>query len=184
LALNPEIQEKLRKEVEDVKESCNGKVDYDSIMKMKYLDRFVTEILRKWPASPGIERISVKDCTIDIDGKSVTIPKGHSILIPSYAMHRDPKNFPDPEKFDPDRFNDDNIGNQNLNAYVPFGIGPRNCIGSRFALMNVKTVLYKMLLNFSFEVTEKTEIPLRYKKTMMNVAIENGTWVQLKLLEK
>lgn len=105
-------------------------------------------------------------------------------MIPNYAWHRDPKNFPDPEKFDPDRFNDENIINQNLNAYAPFGIGPRNCIGSRFALMSVKSVLFNMLLNFSFEVTEKTQIPLKYKKTMTNVAAENGTWVQLKALKK
>lgn len=150
---------------------------------MKYLDQFVSEILRKWAPSPGIERFCVKDFTFELDGKSITIPKDHSLLIPASAWHHDPKNFPNPEKFDPDRFSDENIAQQNLNAYAPFGLGPRNCIGSRFALMNVKIVLYKMLLNFSFEVTAKTQIPLRYKKTMMNVTAENGFWVQLKPLK-
>lgn len=151
---------------------------------MKYLDRFVTETLRKWPPGPGFERFCVKEFTFDLDGKSITIPKDHSVLIPNFSWHRDPNNFPDPEKFDPDRFNEENIVNQNLNAYAPFGLGPRNCIGSRFALMNLKTVLYNMLLSFSFEVTEKTPIPLTFKKTLAaNFAVENGNWIRLKLLK-
>lgn len=142
-----------------------------------------SEILRKWAPSPGIERFCVKDFTFDLDGKNITIPKDHSVLIPAYAWHRDPKNFPNPEKFDPERFSEERIKDQNLNAYAPFGIGPRNCIGSRFALMNVKTVLYNMLLSFSFEVSEKTQIPLQYKKTMMNVVAENGFWIKLNRLD-
>lgn len=184
LATNPDIQDRLRKEVQATKESLNGEdLTYEALLKMKYLDNFITEILRKWPPAPGIERFSVKDFTFDLDGKIITIPKGHSVLIPNYAWHRDPKNFPDPEKFDPDRFNDENIVNQNLDAYAPFGIGPRNCIGSRFALMNVKSVIYNMLLSFSLEVNEKTTIPLKFKKSLANVAIENGTWIQLKHLK-
>lgn len=181
LAVNPDIQNRLRQEIQDVEASLTDKeLNYETLLKMKYLDQFVTEILRKWAPSPGIERYCVKDFTFELDGKTITIPKDHSVLIPAYAWHRDPLHFPNPDSFDPDRFNSENIKNQNLNNYAPFGIGPRNCIGSRFALMNVKTVLYYMLLNFTFEVTEKTQIPLKYKKSMMVVGAENGFWVQLK----
>lgn len=103
-------------------------------------------------------------------------------MIPASGWLQDPNYFPSPEKFDPDRFNDENIKYQNLNAYAPFGIGPRNCIGSRFALMDVKTVIYQMLLNFSFEVTEKTPIPFKFKKSMMSVGAEDGFWIKLKPL--
>ncbi|CRL05076.1 CLUMA_CG018180, isoform A [Clunio marinus] len=183
LAVNSEIQEKLRQEIQDMEASLYGReLSYEELLKMKYLDHFVTEVLRKWSPSPGIERYSVRDFTFDLDGKTITIPKHHSVLIPAHGWHRDPKNFPDPLKFDPERFNDENIGKQNLNAFAPFGIGPRNCIGSRFALMIVKTILYKMLLNFSFDVSEKTQIPLQYKKSMMTVGAEKGYWIKLKSL--
>ncbi|KXJ83959.1 hypothetical protein RP20_CCG022305 [Aedes albopictus] len=68
----------------------------------------------------------------------------------------------------------------NPDTYLPFGIGPRNCIGSRFALMEMKAVLYYLLLNFSFEVTEKTQIPLKMAKTPSRIAAEKGIWIALK----
>lgn len=89
-----------------------------------------------------------------------------------------------------------------MNAFMPFGMGnyfndytniislifnylllikgPRACIGSRFALMKVKCIIYYMIQNFSFEVCEKTTIPLKYTKSFTTLEIENGTWVQLK----
>ena len=138
LAVNPDIQDRLRGEIK----ALSGKdLSYEAIVEMKYLDQFVTEVLRKWPVSPSIERICVRDCTLDIDGKSVTILKDQNVLVPAYAWHRDPNNFPNPERFDPSRFDEENIKLQNMNAYAPFGIGPRSCIGSRFALMAVKTIL-------------------------------------------
>lgn len=184
LGVNPEVQKKLLQEVKEVESSLNGQeVSYEALLKMKYLDQFVSEVLRKWSPGAGLERMCVKDFTFELDGKSITILKGQSILIPTYAWHRDPKYFPNPEKFDPDRFNEENIEQQDISAYAPFGLGPRNCIGSRFALMTVKTILYNFLLNFSFEVTEKTQIPLKYKKTMLNIVAENGIWLELKPLE-
>ena len=183
LALNPDIQEKLRNEILTVHNRLDGKdLTYEELLKMKYLDQFVSEILRKWPPAPGIERVCVKDFTFDLNGNNVTIPKNHSVMIPVVGWHQDESYFPNPEKFDPERFSDENVKNQNLNAYAPFGIGPRNCIGSRFALMDVKTVLYQMLLNFNFEVTEKTQIPFKFRKSMINVGAEKGFWLQLKPL--
>lgn len=185
LAVNPDIQETLRKEIESACKSLNGEeLTYEVLMKMKFLDQFVSEVLRKWTPSPGIERICVKDFTFEVGEKSITISKDQSILIPAFGWHRDPLYFPNPEKFDPERFNSENIKNQNMNAFAPFGIGPRNCIGSRFALMSVKTVLFKALLNFSFEVSGKTQIPLRFKKSMMQISAENGFWVHVKPLKK
>lgn len=60
------------------------------------------------------------------------------------------------------------------------GVGPRNCIGSRFALMEMKTVFYYLLLNFSIEVTKKTQIPLKYDKTPVGLKTEKGIWIALK----
>lgn len=102
------------------------------------------------------------------------------IFIPIWGFHHDPKYFPEPEKFNPDRFSDENRGNIDPDTYLPFGIGPRNCIGSRFALMELKTIFYYLLLNFSFEVGEKTQIPLQFKKVPFGMATEKGIWAQLK----
>lgn len=127
LAVNPDIQKRLREEIKEVNLNLAGApLDYDTLHKMKYLDQFVSEILRKWPPAPGIERFCVKDCTIEVDKNVITIPKDHSVLVANYGWHRDPKYFPNPEKFDPSRFDAENIKFQNMNAYAPFGIGPRN----------------------------------------------------------
>lgn len=101
-------------------------------------------------------------------------------MVPIYGYHRDPNYFPDPLKFDPERFNEENRGNIDPDTYLPFGIGPRNCIGSRFALMEVKTIFYYLLLNFTFEVTEKTQIPLKYAKNPVGIQAEKGIWLALK----
>ena len=63
---------------------------------------------------------------------------------------------------------------------VQLGVGPRNCIGSRFALMELKTIFYYLMLNFSFEVTEKTQIPLKLAKIPFSSKSEKGVWVALK----
>lgn len=99
---------------------------------------FLIETLRKWP--PGIigDRVSVKSFTIEPKlprEKAVTLDPGTNIWIPTYAMHRDPNYFPEPEKFDPERFNEENKRNIQSFTYLPFGAGPRNCIGKFFILI-------------------------------------------------
>lgn len=102
------------------------------------------------------------------------------VLIPIWSLHHDSRYFPEPEKFDPDRFSEDNRGTVDPNTYMPFGVGPRSCIGSRFALMEIKAIFYYILLNFSLEVTEKTQIPLQLEKHPLAVKPEKGVWVELK----
>lgn len=101
-----------------------------SLLKMKYLDQVVCECLRKWPTSPSIDRMCVKDylCEYD-DGKKFPFEKDVSLLVPIYGIHHDSKYYHDPEQFDPERFSDENKSNIVPATYLPFGIGPRNCIG-------------------------------------------------------
>jgi cytochrome P450 family 9 len=130
LALNPEIQQRLYEEILDMNGKLNGDaLTYEGVQKMKYLDMVISEGLRKWPPALVTERMCTRDCSLQFDGKSVEIKKGINIWIPIYALHHDEKYFPMPEKFDPERFSDQNKGGINLGAYLPFGIGPRNCIG-------------------------------------------------------
>lgn len=183
LVRNPEVQQKLYEEVLETSKELNGKpLSYDALQKMKYMDMVVSETLRLWPLAPATDRLCTKDYTID-DGQGVryTIDKGTCVWFPAAGLHRDPQYFPNPERFDPERFNDENKRDINLGAYLPFGIGPRNCIGSRFALMEVKAVMYFLLLKFSFERGPKTQIPMQLRKGFTNLGPENGMHMELKL---
>lgn len=126
------------------------------------------------------DRICVKDYILKFDDKVLHIDRDVTCFIPIWNFHRDPKYFPNPEKFDPDRFNESNRGSIDPDTYLPFGVGPRNCIGSRFALMELKTIFFYLLLNFSFEVCDKTEIPLKFAKIPIGIKPENGIWLALK----
>lgn len=102
----------------------------------------------------------------------------------SVGFHLDEKYFPDPERFDPERFSDENKHSIQQGTYLPFGNGPRNCIGSRFALMQIKAILYNLLLNFSFEPNGKSQIPLKLKKSSFNMGAEKGVHLELRPRKK
>jgi cytochrome P450 family 9 len=120
---------------------------------------------------------------VEYDDKKFIFEKGKSFMIPISAYHYDPKYFPEPEKFIPERFSEENKSKIDPDTYLPFGIGPRNCIGCRFALMEVKTLFYYLLRNFSLEVTAKTQIPLKLAKNPMGLKSEKGWWIGLKARE-
>lgn len=183
LAVNEDVQRKLREDILKVESAKTGKsVTYDDLQKIKLLDQVVSEVLRKWPPAIFVERVAVKDYKTDVDGTALNISKGQRCMIPIYALHHDEQYFPNPQRFDPDRFSEASSGINNMDAYMPFGIGPRNCIASRFALMEVKAVLYNLILNFKFKVCEKTQIPIKYEKSLVAKKMEKGIWVQMSAL--
>lgn len=131
LAMNPDIQEELYREILDVAETLNNQpITYDVLHNMKFLDMVVSEALRKHPPFAQMDRVCSKDYTLDLgNGKIVSIKKGELILFPYYQLHRDAEYFPEPEKFDPYRFSDENKDSIVSGTYLPFGLGPRACIG-------------------------------------------------------
>jgi cytochrome P450 len=100
------------------------------------------EAMRLFPPVPIHFRHAFKE--IDL-GHGHIIPIGAEIMIFNYYIHRDPKHFPDPDKFDPDRFAPQNSANRHPYAYMPFGIGRRMCVGHVFAIMEAKTILSTVL---------------------------------------
>ncbi|XP_065080267.1 probable cytochrome P450 9f2 [Ochlerotatus camptorhynchus] len=182
LTLNPDIQNQLYEEVADTERSLGGKApSYETLQKMKYLDMVVSETLRKWTPTVDTDRYANRDYLVD-DGAGLqfVIENGLQINIPILAIHNDPKYFRNPERFDPERFSEENRSKIVPGSYLPFGAGPRNCIGSRLALMEVKLVVYYLLKDFSFEPTEKTDVPIRLTKKAVDVRTENGAWVEFK----
>nr|CAD7441619.1 unnamed protein product [Timema bartmani] len=92
------------------------------------------ETLRKYPPAPNLYR----KCTIPypIPGTSITLEQGTRVLIPAYAIHHDPEFYPEPEKFDPERFTEENKGSRPSCTYLPFGEGPRICIGEVLCVLS------------------------------------------------
>lgn len=131
LSINPDIQQKLYEELVKTENGLHGKrIDYETLHKLKYLDQVVSESLRKWPAAPVTDRACTKDYQCEFgEDKKFRFENGVSFWIPIYGLHHDPKYYPEPEKFDPERFSDENKHKIVPGTYMPFGVGPRNCIG-------------------------------------------------------
>ncbi|XP_044738983.1 cytochrome P450 9e2-like [Chrysoperla carnea] len=180
LALNPDIQQRCYEEIQEIVESNDGKLSYDVIQKIKFLDMVISESLRKWPPAIFTDRVCTKPYTFNVNGKDVLLEKGTNIQFPIYAIHRDPQNYSNPEKFDPERFSDENKQNIDPMTYLPFGVGPRNCIGSRFALMEVKVAMFHLIKNFEIILTNKSTVPPKLSTSTSAMVIEGGFNVGLK----
>lgn len=185
LASNPDVQAKL---IEEIDESVrkNGEPTYESIANMIYLDMVVCETLRKWPVNIATDRMVTKPYTINPEEpgeKPVHLEVGDVAIIPIIALHYDPKYYENPEKFDPERFSPENRKNIDPYAYIPFGVGPRNCIGSRFALLELKAVFFHILRHFEIVPVEKTNIPIKLSTKSINLSSENDYPLGLKKRE-
>lgn len=176
LALNAKVQERLIDEINELESKLGDQqISYEDLNKMKYLDMVVMEVLRVHSPAVLIDRLCSKDFHLtDGDSVNVLIEKGDHIWIPIYCFHHNPKYFPDPERFDPERFNEENRKKIDQAHYVPFGMGPRACIGGRFALMEVKLIIYYMLSQFTFRRTTETEVPMKIKSSPFGLSPLNG----------
>lgn len=132
LAMNPEVQERALKEVKEVLKKHDGVLSYEAAQDMAYLNACFDEALRKYPVIGQLFRKSLERYTFP--GTDITIEKGTAILIPVSALQSDPNHFEDPTVFRPDRFLGENKSNIKQCSYIPFGDGPRNCIGENITL--------------------------------------------------
>lgn len=164
IAVNPHIQAELQQEIDQVLEETNGQPSYEAINDMAYLSAVINESLRMYPPTPMIDRLCVKDFELPAalpDAKPYLVKKGMIVWIPFYSLHHNPKYYPEPEKFKPERFLNKE---RDCGAYYPFGIGPRMCIGNRFALLQMKVLLFHLLARCDLKICEKTPIPLKFRK--------------------
>ncbi|KAL0107514.1 hypothetical protein PUN28_014676 [Cardiocondyla obscurior] len=185
LAVHQDIQDRLREEVQrHFTES--DEISYKSLMKMNYMDMVVTEILRKYPPLPFIDRLCIKKYELppaQPGCENIIVEPGDSIIFPVYSLHHDPKYFAEPEKFDPDRFNEKNKGNILQYTYLPFGVGPRKCIALRFVLMKTKVLIAHLLQRFTLKTVDKTLEPIAFSKKEFILSSANGFWISLEKRE-
>jgi cytochrome P450 len=172
LATYPECQEKLHQEIVEVAKG-QEKLTHDLVQEMPYLDRCLSETLRMYPSGPRTDRIASEDTTIN----GLFIPKGMTVGVPIYAIQNDPSVWPEPEKFNPDRFLPAAKEGRDPGIYMPFGIGPRNCVGMRLALMEMKMAMARILQKFKLVQCAETEIPLKMDKMSMKGA--NGIKIKV-----
>lgn len=145
LANNPEVQKKAVAEQHDIfGEDCsNATATFSNFNEMKYLDLVIKETLRLYPSVPFYARKLAED----VELKGTIYPKGMRIVLIPFLMHRNPKYFKDPEQFIPERFEDKSKRLPSY-AYTPFSAGARNCIGQKFAVLEMLSVVSKVLRKY------------------------------------
>ncbi|KAK9884794.1 hypothetical protein WA026_009022 [Henosepilachna vigintioctopunctata] len=178
LCNNLDIQHNVREEIIEVLEKSNGKLTYESIAEMKYLEKVISETLRKYPPLSTLFRICTKD--FKVPGTDLVLPKGLRLMVPAYGIHHDPEYYPEPSLFDPERFSDENKNTRPDFSYLPFGLGPRMCIGMRFGLLQTKVGLIKLLMNYKFTLNERTKLPLRFDPESLTIATNKDLWLNIR----
>lgn len=172
LATHPTEQCKLQEHIDSYFSGAGDErtmLSYDTITQMDYLDMFARETLRMYPIAPvAINRQNTED--FHVKGYGV-IPKGTCVTVDIYQLHYDPDLWGpvDPHQFYPERF----ATKRHPMAWIPFGAGPRNCVGMRFALMELKMILVRLLRSYSVvDCGEQTQKPFDELKEYIVIAPE------------
>lgn len=168
------MQQRVREEIRQTLRANGGRLSYDTVNGMQYLGQVFAETLRLYPILPFLDRRCTAPAGYDLRpfGVPFTVPAGMPVVVPAYALHRDPLHWPRPERFDPERFGVNGRprdGAVPAYAYMPFGLGPHNCIGERFAVVQSKVGLVSFLRSHRVRPSARTPCVGRmvYAKTSL-----------------
>ena len=172
--MNPDKQEKLYEDIikviEELKNESEDKetdpiklVTFDSLTRFKYLDAVVNESLRLYGPSAAVERRAAKDIVLATeDGRiSINVKKDDVIRVPIYTIHHSERFYKDAESFVPERFLDPN--GYNKFAFMPFGLGPRRCLATLLAQLEVKLALIHTILNYKLTKAPITKVNSKFQ---------------------
>lgn len=173
LALHPECQCKVQEEVDDFFTRYDSP-DYTNVQELKYMDMVVSEALRLYPPGFRFARNIEHDCVVN----GQFLPKGATLEIPAGFLHYDPEHWPEPEKFIPERFTPEAKASRHPFVYLPFGAGPRNCVGMRLAQLEMKMALVRLFRRFSIVACSETKVPLELKSSS-TLGPKNGIFVKI-----
>nr|WCC58125.1 cytochrome P450 [Pharsalia antennata] len=172
IAKHENVQKKIVEELDAVFE--NAKPSVVTLHSLKYLEQCIKESLRLAPSVPIVSRILTEDIILD----GCTVPAGTNIFISPFITHRLPHYYPDPLRFDPERFSQENVDKRHPFAYLPFSMGQRNCIGYKFALLEMKIVLAGILKRFQISLVPGHEnLEFAYRATLRATG---GVWLSLR----
>ncbi|XP_044764501.1 cytochrome P450 4C1-like [Coccinella septempunctata] len=174
LAMHPEYQQKIYEEAVGILGEDRDVTPSD-IPKFQFLDMCLKETLRVFPVIPFVMRIASADIELD----NFVIPEGTSMIYSIFTLHRSPKYWKDPLKFNPYRFSPEESAKMHPYSYMPFMKGPRTCIGQKYSFMVMKVMLTKVIRRFQFETEYKSVEEVELK---LNLAIrpKNGFKLTLK----
>ncbi|XP_054708885.1 cytochrome P450 3A8-like [Uloborus diversus] len=175
LAKHPDVQEKLYQEIHDLVQKGHA-LEYATVNRLVYLDQVLNESLRIFPP---VNLFTNRFAVEDVQYGEFKIPKGTIIQAPVYLMHNDPEFWSEPEKFMPERFST----KPNLNGitYLPFGVGPRNCLGMRLAQLEAKLTLAHIVNNFKMYLSDKQQENFSTALRIRTIAPANGVLVKIEL---
>ncbi|MBA2680863.1 MAG: cytochrome P450 [Ktedonobacteraceae bacterium] len=146
LCEHPRSYQKLQQEID---QELQGRLPtFDDLPQLPYCLQVFKETLRLYPPAPGILREALHDTEVD----GYRVPKGATIMISPYTLHRRADTFADPESFQPERFTPECEKLLPRSAYIPFGAGPRICIGNHFALMEAQLIIATIAQRFTFSL--------------------------------
>ncbi|GAB6033127.1 Cytochrome P450 4V2 [Chamberlinius hualienensis] len=175
IARFPEIQQKIHDELDIVLGSEPvDDISSESLKDLRYLECVIKESLRLFPPVPFFSRMLQKDTVIC----GYTVPASTNVTFLVQQIHTDPKHWPDPHTFDPDRFLPHNAAHRHPYAFIPFSAGSRNCIGQRFAMMELKTVMAHVLHRYTLKTETKLETVKKLGEFVLRPS--GGLWLQFK----
>ncbi|CAG2101453.1 unnamed protein product [Medioppia subpectinata] len=169
LSVNEKCQQRLYEEIN----AFDGNYSYESIARMPYLEACIAETLRLY--NPLIATVRVANEDYKLGDTGITIPKGGFVTFDIQSLHHSPEYYPNPDVWDPERFLPENRSQLVPYTYMPFGTGPRNCVGMRFALMEAKTAVAHLICKYRFKRTDNTAVPLKFLKFKPMLTAENIT---------
>ncbi|CAG9789580.1 unnamed protein product [Diatraea saccharalis] len=171
VAKHQDIQEKMLKEIKQVLADNDGEISLEILKQLTYMDQVYDETLRMYPIAGLQRRVSVPSCKL-LD-TSITLKRDAIIYVSVRGIHYNEQYYPDPYKFDPERFSPENKKSRHPCAYIPFGFGPRHCIGMRFAKVQARVFLIKFLSCYKVELAADTK-EITYDTMKITLTAKDG----------
>jgi cytochrome P450 len=172
LSQHPEAVVKIRREI--VEKIGDRPPEFADLPKLEYLTQVIEESMRLFPPAWITDRVAVDDDQYN----GIDIPKGIAVVTYIYGAHHSPDYWPEPEKFIPERFSKENKKKQAPFSYLPFGGGPRLCIGNNFAMMEMQLALARLVPRYDFQLAEGQSIELQ---PLITLRPKNGIMMKFDL---
>lgn len=183
LAVHPDIQEKLRDEVKSTYARHGGTLTYEALKEMTYMNQVISESQRYYTALGFLTKICTDEFELHgSDGLTYRVKPGTEILISIDGLHHDPNYWIDPHVFDPERFNEDRKQSIEKMTFLPFGEGPRICVGMRMAMLQLKSCMATLLNSYKLQLSPKSQVPLQLSSAFVLTVPTNGYWVSVSKL--